>query len=387
MKKYVVTLLLALISVFVLNPITAEAATPNFEEIPITVVDDMRGYDTKVNLSCQYEWGKNPVKEANANIYGETAYGKFTLKEDSIVRVKMYVTGTTWITTGRFFKIYGNNTMAVPLMEQDLSTSYAGDQYIELKAGTYYTECGWKRGDPSIDYHTTKVMIGAIPVRKAIEVNQVVDTKKKKITLTATQKFADPCNVTAKWCKGKVSGMPYNATKVDVVDDTVVIKLDKKAKGWYTVEFVSDSTVLWGRDITKQAHVYVTGIKKAATKGKTYTKDNVKYKITKNDSKKATGTVTVMGMKSHKSSVTIPKTVKIYDYTYTVNKIEKKAFYKKNKLKKVTIKATGITSFGKDSFKGIYKKATIYVPKSKYKTYSSKLKKVGVKSPMKIKKK
>lgn len=381
MKKYVVTLLLVLVSVFVLNSMTAEAAAPDFKEISITKMDDMRDYDAKVSLSVKYEWGNDGLAANAEGKYTEAQYGKFTLTEDSIVRIKIIDT-TEAATMKNWFRLYQNDSLTIPVLDTEMGG--LEDHYVKLAAGTYYTECGYEFYE--IYKRSTKIMIGAISESKAVEVNQSIDTKKKTITLTAVQKFAKPCDAKAFWQAGKVSSATWESEPVNVVDDTVVITLDKKAKGWYTIEFKSDTTGFADTDVYCQAYVYVEGIKTPGTKGKTYTKSNVKYKVTKNKDD-GTGTVTVIGMKSHKTSVTIPKTVKINDYTYTINKIEKKAFYKKSKLKKVTIKATGITSFGKDAFKGINKKATVYVPKSKYKTYSSKLKKVGVKSPMKIKKK
>ena len=123
-----------------------------------------------------------------------------------------------------------------------------------------------------------------------------------------------------------------------------------------------------------------------ALKGITYKKGNLKYTVV-TDYISGKGTVCVTGMVKNASSVTIPNKVKLESYNYKVTRINNKAFYKKSTLKKVTIKATGISKIGSSAFGKINRKATIYVPKSKYKTYSKMLKKAGVKSPMKIKKK
>lgn len=123
-----------------------------------------------------------------------------------------------------------------------------------------------------------------------------------------------------------------------------------------------------------------------ALKGITYTKGNLKYRVVK-DYINGKGTVCVTGMVKKSSSVTIPDKVKLESYNYKVTRINKNAFYKKSVLKKVTINAAGITKIGTNAFGKIYNKATIYVPKSKYKEYSKMLKKAGVKSPMKIRKK
>lgn len=122
-----------------------------------------------------------------------------------------------------------------------------------------------------------------------------------------------------------------------------------------------------------------------ALKGITYTKGNVKYQVI-NDYIDGKGTVMVTGMKKNAASVTIPKTVKLESYTYKVVKINNNAFKNKSKLKKITVKSTYITSVGKNAFKGINKKATIKVPKSKLKDYKKMFtkKKTGYKKTMKI---
>ena len=77
------------------------------------------------------------------------------------------------------------------------------------------------------------------------------------------------------------------------------------------------------------------------------------------------------------TKITIPK---------KVNKIGKSAFEGCKKLKTITIKTTKLTSKNveKNAFKGIYKKATCKVPKSKLKSYKSLLKKKGMGTKVKI---
>ena len=59
-----------------------------------------------------------------------------------------------------------------------------------------------------------------------------------------------------------------------------------------------------------------------------------------------------------------------------VVKIGKQAFYNCKKLKTINMKkAKKITSFGKNAFKKIHKKAKITVPKNKYSQYKKKMKK------------
>ena len=70
-----------------------------------------------------------------------------------------------------------------------------------------------------------------------------------------------------------------------------------------------------------------------------------------------------------------------------VTKIGKKAFYKCAALKKITIKSKLLIrdTVGSSAFKGIYKTATIKVPKAVKKDYTKWLLKKGVKKTMKIK--
>lgn len=117
----------------------------------------------------------------------------------------------------------------------------------------------------------------------------------------------------------------------------------------------------------QQGYSFAT-CKVPALKGITYTKSNLKYTVVE-DYIDGKGTVCVTGMVKNATSVTIPQTVKLESYNYKVVKINSKAFYKKSNVKKVTIKSTNLTSIGKDAFKGINKKATFKVPKSKYTAY------------------
>ena len=127
--------------------------------------------------------------------------------------------------------------------------------------------------------------------------------------------------------------------------------------------------------------------KTPALKGITYKKGSLKYTVV-SDYIGGKGTVCVTGLTKNTSSVTIPKTVQLESYKYKVVKINSKAFYKKSKLKKITIQSTTITSIGKNAFKGINKKAVIKVPKSKYSKYKKLLtSKTGfAKKTMKVKK-
>ncbi len=125
-------------------------------------------------------------------------------------------------------------------------------------------------------------------------------------------------------------------------------------------------------------------------KNSSYTVKNLKYKVTKVDGYNAdgtNGTVSVTGIKSAKlTSATIPATVSINGYTFKVTAIADKAFYKKSKIKTITI-GSNISKIGKNAIAGINKKATIKVPSARYKAVKKLLtSKTGYKKTMKIKK-
>lgn len=382
MKKFFAIVALALLCVTTVKPTSAQAADPIvFADAAITVVDDMRNFDQVINLSWQCNWSL----DKNAGITEQKEYAKFTLTEKSIVRIKMASQGGNGAWTDNWFRLYANSSMANPLTDNDISYG-KGDDYFLLDKGTYYMECGTAFVTGAVSDHITKIMIGAIPVNKAVTISKTLNAKKTEVTLKVSQKFAtDLDKVIMKEGKVDCIGLFDDVAEADAdANGTATFKVVKN--GWYTIQLTGKSQDAFNKDIIYYVNVKATGIKVPATKGEVYTKKNVKYKVLKNG-KNQTGTVCVMGMDSDKKSVTIPNEVKLCDYTYKITKINAKAFYKKEKLKKVMMKATGITSFGKNAFKGIYKKATVVVPKAKYRAYSKKLKTAGIKAPMKIVKK
>lgn len=131
----------------------------------------------------------------------------------------------------------------------------------------------------------------------------------------------------------------------------------------------------------KNGYAFHSTGKAAPIKGKTYKikSKNLKVKIT-NASIYGNGTVSIIGLIKKASSITIPETVIINGYNYKVTAIEKKAFYKQNRLIKITIKSTTIKKIGSKAFTGIHNKAVIRIPKSKKSDYKKLLKKVIDKS-------
>lgn len=113
-------------------------------------------------------------------------------------------------------------------------------------------------------------------------------------------------------------------------------------------------------------------------KGTIVKSGNIKYVITA--STQDVKTVSVSGMvKKTKTSVTIPKVIKVEGHTYNVTGISKNAFKGAKKLKKITIKSTEIKSMGKNAFAKISPKAKIKVPSKKLASYKKLIKKSGFK--------
>ena len=73
------------------------------------------------------------------------------------------------------------------------------------------------------------------------------------------------------------------------------------------------------------------------------------------------------------------KLTKVTINSTKLKKIGKKAFYNCKKLKNITLKTKKLTKIEKDAFNKIHKKAAVKVPKSKYKVYVKRFKKVKFK--------
>ena len=153
-------------------------------------------------------------------------------------------------------------------------------------------------------------------------------------------------------------------------------------------------------DIIRTCKITVKAKAKSAKLGDVFTSGKIKYKVTKLGKN---GTVKVIGEGKNYETITIPATVKYLNNSYKVNRIEAKAFYKKSKLKtltigknvssigskafykasklkKITIQTSKLkkSTVGSKAFKHLHKKAVVKVPKSKKKYYKSLLKKKGL---------
>lgn len=73
--------------------------------------------------------------------------------------------------------------------------------------------------------------------------------------------------------------------------------------------------------------------------------------------------------KKNVKKIIVPDKIKIQGKIFKITGIGKKAFCKCRKLKKITIKATGVKSVAKNAFKGTNENLKVYVPKKKWKAY------------------
>lgn len=200
----------------------------------------------------------------------------------------------------------------------------------------------------------------------------------ESVKLTAAVLPGNASNKAVTW----TSGNPASAT----VDQSG--KVTAKAPGSVTVTATAKD------GSRKSGSITLTVLPKT---GKIHKDKKLVYKIT--SSTETEKTVTVQKpVKSNDKKIMIPPVVKINNFEYKVTAIEAKAFRKKSKLQTVTIGANvktigkqafynckklktikilskGITKIDAQAFGKIVKKATITVPKAKYKAYKKLLQK------------
>lgn len=376
MKKYVAIIACILFCAIVMKPMDAQAVT--FKEAKVYEVSDMTHYDQVVGLSWQEDWNI----DKNAGVSEQKSYAKFTLNKKSYVRIKMVITNREAFATQDYFRLYANASMTTPLTDNGIDYD-KGDDWFLLEPGTYYMECGTKTYMSSTSKHTTKIMIGAVPEAGAIKVTKTLSANGKSVTISVQQKLTDKFQY-LKWKEGKEPNSLMVSVTGEAIDpETQSFTVTKN--GTYTILITPDTSVAFDKTVEKLLFVEVNEIGAALKKGTTYKVGNLKYKVV-NPDLNGKGTVMVTGVVKEKSSVTIPKTVKIKNHRYKVVKINKNAFKGKSKIKKIVIKSTYITSVGKNAIKGINKKATIKVPKSKLTSYKKLFKSgTGYRKTMKIK--
>lgn len=183
-----------------------------------------------------------------------------------------------------------------------------------------------------------------------------------------------------------------------------------------TVTHIADNSFSGSntRDIDTSKNAYarqkISGAAALPKVGSTVTKGKLVYKYTKSST--SGGTVTVVKPKSKSGkSISVPASISYGGHSYRVTAISAKAFQNCKKLKsmvigknvktigknafknckrlkKITIKSTKLTksSVKANAFQGISKKATVKVPKKKFKAYKKFLRKKGLGKKAKIRK-
>lgn len=128
----------------------------------------------------------------------------------------------------------------------------------------------------------------------------------------------------------------------------------------------------YGRKIT---HSYLL-------KGSLFKAKGLRYRVNAVNAKKGIFDVTCMGSNSKKiKKITVPNYVKYKGIHYRVTGIGKNAFAGCRKVKTVKIQSMYLKkkNIGKNAFRGIPRKASVYVPPGKMKSYRKWLKKAGLK--------
>lgn len=120
-------------------------------------------------------------------------------------------------------------------------------------------------------------------------------------------------------------------------------------------------------------------------KGKKYTVNGYQYKILKSSAGARTVSI-VKSVRKNRKQITIPEKIMIKGQSYTVTKIEARAFRNMKTAKQVIIHSRRINSIGKEAFSGIWKRARIKVPAAKLGAYRKLLKHAAGKKMKIIKK-
>lgn len=117
-------------------------------------------------------------------------------------------------------------------------------------------------------------------------------------------------------------------------------------------------------------------------KGSLFKAKGLRYRVNAVNAKKGIFDVTCMGSNSKKiKKITVPNYVKYKGIHYRVTGIGKNAFAGCRKVKTVKIQSMYLKkkNIGKNAFRGIPRKASVYVPPGKMKSYRKWLKKAGLK--------
>ncbi|MBQ6843043.1 MAG: leucine-rich repeat domain-containing protein [Agathobacter sp.] len=313
---------------------------------PQTLTVDKEGVGA-ITHTNEIDWYKItvPVSGKYRHIYNTAQY---TLYNKDLEKLDTFVALDTEKRTRETYLEAGTYYIKVELKKWYAKYSYELEtilpekgEIIELSDGTKYkvTKAGKKNG--TVEYY------------------RPASTKKTSVTIPAT--------ITYEGFKYNVTGISSNAFENNTKLKKVVIGKNVKTIG---TRAFAGCTALTTASF-KSGSALTTIKSRAFYNCKKLSSISLPANLVKID---AYAFYKCTGLKK----ITIPS---------KVTTIGKQAFYKCSNLKTITIKTTKLTTskVGEKAFSGIYKKATIKVPKSKLKAYKTLLKKKGVTTSVKFK--
>lgn len=189
-----------------------------------------------------------------------------------------------------------------------------------------------------------------------LPINEWLPAKRGVTTLSAVSSDISIVDKVEVSKEGTLSYVVLSGTKGKTADITVTAQMQNYADTSMKVQVVLADT---GKETTVKK-----GAKVAAGTG------NAKGTYLVTSVKTGKRTVSYCGPVNKKlTKVVIPKTVSIAGKSYQVTAIEKNAFTKCKKIKKIQIKALNIKTIGKNALKGLSKNVIIEVPAKKKQAY------------------
>lgn len=178
MKKKIITLLMSLIMLLlVVQPVPVSAAT--FTNVKVFYMTRLSDFSEHAGKSFGFDY------TINENQMEKNYYYKFTLKQDSIVRIH-----TAFKSDGALLyynvNLYRNQSCVSPVHEIS-SLDYGADEYAQLKKGTYYLKFSLDNRYGGSYKGSVAVSIGAMSLRNAIKVTRSYNPKTKAVTAAIKQ--------------------------------------------------------------------------------------------------------------------------------------------------------------------------------------------------------
>lgn len=255
-----------------------------FQEVPITILDDMNNFDRDAGAS----W-KITTNFPKGYTGTQDYYAKFTLPEDSVVHFKTYVDYSIGYDSDVY--LCSNASMGAPILTYGTSSAGSTEsKYLTLQAGTYYLKYKIEpRYSPTKDaVCETFTTIAALPSTKTLTVTQTPSSDFKSVSLDISQHLGSPSsvyqyaiaegdqNATVNWVR-------FDDTNVSVTSNgTYTIRIDMKDYSsyvYYTFEVTgidTEAPTITGASNNKYYKKAVTltfsdttsGIKSATLNGK-----------------------------------------------------------------------------------------------------------------------